>query len=204
MKQYFEGDKGRAVCDEHGLVATTFAYRDVPFDDGSGVVKNILVGLCDSCGKVVSIPPQSTPAIKAARPKAEIPLEAVLPVTYLEALDLAIVRIATVATPSFRKPLLSYYAHRFASGAANVQTLPGVLRETKQLLESARTAAEPRRLSMKLNELTAGDIEGLARATSLSKTDVIKSLVGQIRKDVVEPERPRRLKTLQQLAAVAG
>jgi hypothetical protein len=62
-----EGDKSKAICSHcKKMVSTTFAYRDVPFSDGSGVVKNILVGVCDHCDLVVSIPAQSTPAISMA------------------------------------------------------------------------------------------------------------------------------------------
>jgi hypothetical protein len=35
MKLHYPGEKGRAVCETDGLASTTFAYRDVPFSDGS-------------------------------------------------------------------------------------------------------------------------------------------------------------------------
>jgi len=76
MKLYHSGEKGKAICDVNGQVSTTFKYRDVPFSDGVGLAKHILVGVCDQCGKTLSIPPQSTPAIKAARNIAEVPIEA--------------------------------------------------------------------------------------------------------------------------------
>lgn len=63
---YKLGGKSRAICDDCGLVETTFQYRDVPFRSGVGNVKNILVSVCDQCGAVVAIPAQSAPAIKAA------------------------------------------------------------------------------------------------------------------------------------------
>ena len=61
-----ENDKGRAVCSCKGLVATTFLYRDVPFSDQSGIVKNILVCVCDECSSVVSVLSQTTSQIKEA------------------------------------------------------------------------------------------------------------------------------------------
>jgi len=61
VKLYLEGEKGKALCETDGRVFTTFRYRDVPFSDGSGVARRVLAGVCDSCGKVVSILPQSTP-----------------------------------------------------------------------------------------------------------------------------------------------
>ena len=66
MKLNMPGEKGKAICESDGRVSTTFRYRDVLFSDGSGVARKILVGVCDRCGKVVAIPPQSTPSIKAA------------------------------------------------------------------------------------------------------------------------------------------
>jgi hypothetical protein len=75
MKIYRESDKGRAMCENDGLVTTAFAYRDVPFRDGSGAVNDILVAVCDKCGEVVAIPPQSAPAIKAVREKSAISVD---------------------------------------------------------------------------------------------------------------------------------
>ncbi len=58
------GDKGKAACDTcKAFVTTTYALRNVPFSDNSGVVANLLVGVCDGCGSVVTLPHQSTPAV---------------------------------------------------------------------------------------------------------------------------------------------
>lgn len=67
MKFYEAGSPSKAICEScKGLVPTTFRYRDVAFDDGRDSVKDILVAVCDHCDTVVSIPAQSTPAIKRA------------------------------------------------------------------------------------------------------------------------------------------
>ena len=71
---YTAGDKGRAICEACAkVVATTFAYRDVAFDDGSGVVRDILAAVCDACDAVVAVPAQSTPAIQRARKAGQDP-----------------------------------------------------------------------------------------------------------------------------------
>jgi hypothetical protein len=63
MKIFQEGDKSKAFChDCAAIVETTFMRRNVPFNDGTGVVKNILSGVCDVCKRVVSVPAQSTAA----------------------------------------------------------------------------------------------------------------------------------------------
>ena len=62
------GDQIPALCEECGAAVTgTFRFRDVPFSDGIGFVKDILTVVCDQCDSVIAIPAQSTPAIKAAR-----------------------------------------------------------------------------------------------------------------------------------------
>lgn len=65
---YNPGDKSRAICEGCAkAVATTFVYRDIAFDDGSGVVRDILVAVCDACEAIAAVPAQSTPAIRQAR-----------------------------------------------------------------------------------------------------------------------------------------
>lgn len=60
-----EGDGGKAICFHcKDIMPITYLYRDVPFSDGSGMVRNILVGVCNCCDSVISTPSQSTPAIK--------------------------------------------------------------------------------------------------------------------------------------------
>ena len=49
--QFQEGSKSKAICPEcQEIVNTTFAYND----------DKLLVGVCDQCGDIVSIPHQST------------------------------------------------------------------------------------------------------------------------------------------------
>jgi hypothetical protein len=67
MKRLLAGDREPAICDRDGLTSVTYGYRDVPFSDGTRIARQILAGTCDVCGRVIAIPPQSTPAIRAAR-----------------------------------------------------------------------------------------------------------------------------------------
>jgi hypothetical protein len=88
MKIFQEGDSSKAYCHHCStVVGTTFVRRNVPFSDGSGDAKNILVGACKTCGQTVSIPAQSTPAISKARKEAPSSIEANLPAIYLDVLD---------------------------------------------------------------------------------------------------------------------
>lgn len=72
MARYEPGDKSRAVCEDcESVVDTTFAVRDVSFNDGVGLAKNILVAVCDSCNNTVAIPSQNVITIAEARKMAE-------------------------------------------------------------------------------------------------------------------------------------
>ncbi len=67
MAHYNTGDKSKAICEDcNRMVSTTFIVRDVPFFDGSGIVNDILVSVCDDCDNVVAIPAQSIDAVVAA------------------------------------------------------------------------------------------------------------------------------------------
>lgn len=76
MRVLKEGEKGRAICELCGLTTTTYMLRDVDFSDKKrGTVKNIIVGVCDKCNKVASIPSQSIPKIKSTKEFLKLPLE---------------------------------------------------------------------------------------------------------------------------------
>jgi hypothetical protein len=72
MAHYEPGDKSRAVCEDcESVVNTTFAIRNVPFNDGVGIAENILVAVCDMCNTTVAIPSQSVITIAEVRKRAE-------------------------------------------------------------------------------------------------------------------------------------
>jgi len=60
------GQKSKAICNHcERIVSGTYVIRDMNFSDMPGVVKDILVLVCDECASIIATPPQSTPAIKA-------------------------------------------------------------------------------------------------------------------------------------------
>jgi len=199
MKVYKQGEKGKAICETcKQVVATTLAYRDVPFSDSPGEVKDILVAVCDTCDSVVAIPPQSTPAIKKARETATKPIEVNLPAPYLEILDLAAYRIDPKATGEFRKRLLAYYIHMY-SGLISSAKIPTFISSTTFVGKFPS-----KRLSFKVTPRLYDEINSIIDATHLSKTDMIKGIVQEIEKDIVRPEKPKHLAELQRLAVVSA
>lgn len=203
MKLHYEGEKSRAVCSKDGLSTMTFARADVPFSDGEGLARDILVGVCDRCGEVVAIPPQSTPAIKAAREKATTSIEANLPAIYLDALDLACYRIDPHATQDFRKRLLMYYVVYMSENKKRATAVGNNLTKLDDIFRAGEASKSRRRLSMKVTPTLSSRVERLMVASKLNRTDLFKSLVVQINKDIVKPAKPANLDKLQIVAAIA-
>ncbi|HJM49287.1 MAG TPA: hypothetical protein QGF63_05490 [Alphaproteobacteria bacterium] len=204
MKFFEPDEKGKALCEFcQKLVGTTFSYRDVPFSDGPGTVKDILVAVCDQCDSVVSVPAQSTPAIKAARETAIRPIEVNLPAPFVEVLDAAAYIIDPQATSGFRKRLLAYYIHRCAADASVGLRIQSLLQKQPPPFE-AKSGVPRKRLSFKVTPRLKEEIDTILEVTKLKKTDVIKGLVMQINEDIVRPKKPRDLAELQRLAAVVA
>lgn len=211
MKLYSPGDKSRAIC-EHcgGLVATTFGYHDVPFSDGKGLAKGILAATCDTCGAVVAVPAQSTPAIAKAREQAETPLEVVLPAPEMEILDAVAFRIDPQATPRFRKAVFTYYIGLLDEEPGLVDRLKtgldGWLKRTLDIRKQARKSkisVPSRRVSMKIAARTEVKLERVMLKAGLNKTDVLRGIVMLTKDDVLDVEslaKSKAGKDLQMLA----
>ena len=204
MKIFLDGDKGKAICDRcGGIVDTTFQRRDVPFSDGSGLVRNLLVGVCDSCDAVVSIPAQSTPAIRRARKPAPDNLEANLPAVYVDLLDYAVYTIDEQASTDFRRLLLTYFVHRDASDPRSVRRLRKAHDEALARYPEPRGVPR-RRLSLKVPPRVSLALRQLEEDTELNTTELIKSVVCEIQDAVLERPQPAVIQALRTLSAVAG
>ncbi|MCW8916698.1 MAG: hypothetical protein OQK24_12720 [Magnetovibrio sp.] len=205
MKLYSPGDTGKAVCEDCGdIVSMTFQYRDVPFSDGSGLAHNILVGVCDSCDSVIAIPPQSTPAIKAARKVAAKSIEAKVPSLYIEALDLASYRISPSLPREFKNKLVMYFVHQCATDEKMAKAVSRKLEAKKQTFEKSIAPHVLKRFSMKVSPDMAADFDKAMDMTNLNKTSLIKSVVLQINDDIIRPNRPKKMEELKHFAAASA
>lgn len=202
MKLYSAGDKSKAICEScQELVETTFLYRDVPFDDGSGEVKDILASVCDRCGEVVTIPAQSLPAIRRAREKVEASLEAQVPASDIEVLDAAATRISERASVRHRKFLLAFYVRKMARDPQAGERLKLLFSEAKALRPKAKVKVPRKRLSFKVSHDFEEEFAQLAKISGLKKTQVLRGVVHEIRSDLVSPEHPASLPQLREMVA---
>jgi len=205
-KLYAPGDSGQAICPHcEKRVTTTYAYRDVPFDDGSGVVKGILAAVCDTCDRVAAIPAQSTPAIRRARDTADIPLEVNLLAPEIEVLDAAAFSIDPQSTTRFRKAIFTYYLTRFERDAGELEAAKELLKSLisarkKQHKAAHRIKIPSRRLSFKLAPRTERKVESVLTKSGWNKTNLVRGVVAMVEKDILEDRSPRRIEELQEIA----
>ncbi|WP_047302298.1 hypothetical protein [Pseudomonas fluorescens] len=202
MKLFLQGDRGKALCEHcQQVVGITYLRRDVPFSDGHGLARDILVGVCDQCATTVAIPPQSTPAIKEARQQPLTSIEARLPAVYLDVLDAAMHSVIEDAGVQMRKLFLSYYF--------NARVAPCLERAhsafTAYLAEQVEARQLPavhsmKRLSLKVNHYVAEDLARLLQATRMTQTELLKSLIAQMRLDVLEGGNPAAIADLREMA----
>ncbi|MCF6199305.1 MAG: hypothetical protein L3J67_07905 [Hyphomicrobiaceae bacterium] len=206
MKFYHAGDKSKAACEQcKSLVTTTFAYRDVPFRHAKGQAKDLLVAVCDECGDVVSIPAQSTPAVREARNHALHSVEVKLPVPYVDMLNGGAYRIAPEAGPGFKKSLLAYYFRKYAQAPDLLEEAQiGQIASEIPLQRKAMKDLPIARLSFRYSGPVISDIDVLTDRLSINRTTLVACMARKVEQEIIEPEQPAELTTLRNIAAVVN
>lgn len=194
MKIFKVGDSQRAICEYCRSIQTaTFKLRDVPLSDGSGVVKKVLVGVCDECDQVCLLPHQSTPAVQKHLEAQRKAVESRLPAHMLDILSLAAFELG--GSSDFVPSLMKYYIHKLASDPASASRLPALLES-----DLAKGTAE-KRLSLKGRQI-ADDISRLKAAANIANTtDLVKSVILLINEDVLMERQPRSIQGLKDVFA---
>jgi len=209
-KLYNCGDKSRAICPHcRKIVTTTFNYRDVPFDDGSGTVRSILTAVCDVCGTVAAIPAQSTPAIRRARETADIPLEVILSAPEIEILDAAAFQIDPQATSRFRKAIFTYYLRRFERDTGQLDIVKRdldkwVAARKNYCTASTKVKIPSRRLSFKIAPRTEQWVDTVLSKTGWNKTSLVRSVIMSVERDILKKKARKPVLELQEIAAVVN
>lgn len=195
MRFVKEGEKSKAICDSCGLTEITYLLRNVDFNDKSGVVKDILVGVCGKCEEIISIPAQSTAQIKSEYNKIRKPVEVRVPAHYIDILNLACQKIDSNLDESFFKTLVVFYIHYLSKGKINSSDFQDLLNSDIAKAKSSK------RLSFKITETTEKEFNSFFSISGLkSKSDIIKGIILKINEDIVQPKQPKYINKLKVLA----
>ena len=193
MKILSEGDKGLALAPGRGKVRVVYRYQDLMLDSGT-VVKDVLVGVSEDTGEVLSIPAQSTPRIKLAR---NSPKEETFSVRIPHELDDLIWLVAAELGANPAKSgaaLIRFYLHEAIASASFARRLKRLASD--DLAMRASRAKLTLRSDLGLLE----ELSKVEKNLNVSRSDLVRGAVIAAKEDVLE-KRPRR--RLEQLRAIA-
>jgi len=197
MKILKVGDTKKAACNACELFQDiTFQLRDTPFSDGTGIVKNVLVGVCNVCDSVVVLPHQSTPAVKKQLEKQKKSLESRVPAHMIDILNLVSDKLG--GGTEFVPNILKYYIHALSNNEISSKNISRYLNS-----DLAKGVAQ-KRISLKGRHLE----EELTLLKELIKvestTDLLKIVVLKINDDVLVNEKQKPMKQLKNIMAATA
>ncbi len=198
MKIYKEGEKSRALCSHcKEVVPTTFKVRDVPFSSGKGQAKDILVAICDSCDKLVSVPQQSAPRIREQRKKLVRSIEARVP---KHLYDMLLVSYDEMGIDSSDKvaPIVRYYINEYKMNFRKS--------DFAKIINSEHIKGKAsERVSIKLSESLFVEFNKLKEKMGISTTDLIKTFMLRFYDDIIEKKQTaRQMDKLKSIFIVAS
>jgi len=183
-----------AVCKScKTFVDVTYRLRDVPLSDGSDIVKDVLVGVCDICDDVCVLPHQSVPKVSKTMEQQRKPIDSRVPAHMLDILNLASAEVG--GGSDFVPNLLKYYLHALAVNEISPACLASFL--TSDLA----SGKSQKRISLKGRRVSE-DIAKVKELTNLSSTsDIVKSVILKINDDILQKKNKGPISTLRGIAA---
>jgi hypothetical protein len=193
MKIIEEGTRGVALAPERGKVPVVFEYRDLTLDSGL-VVRDVLVGVAEDTGEILSIPAQSTPRIRLAR-------QAVKHETFSVRIPLELndvlwgVSYELGANPTkFNSALIRFYLRE----AADHHTMARRLKELSATALAGRAAKA--RLTLRSDAELLDRVRRVEEREGLSRSDLVRGAVLAAKEDVFDRPRKRRIAQLRAIA----
>lgn len=197
MKILKVGDTKKAACNScKSFENVTFKLKDTPFSDGSGIVKNVLVGVCDRCNSVVVLPHQSAPAVKRQLEVQRKTLESRVPAHMVDILNLVSDELGGGA--EFIPSMMKFYIHSLSNRDISPQDI------SKYLHSDLAKGKAQKRISLKGRHV----IEELSHLKEITKinttTDLIKSIVLKINDDILVNKKEKTIKQLKNIMVATG
>ena len=194
MKILKVGDTKKVACDCcESFQTATFKLRDVPFSDNSGIVKNVLVGVCDHCDSVTVLPHQSTPAVRKQLEVQRQPIESRVPAHIIDILNLSSDSLG--AGVDFNQSIMKYYIHSLSTKAISALDIPSFLDS-----DLAKGASQ-KRISIK-GRYIKDEFSLIKEMTKIDTTTaLLKCIVLKIHDDLLVNKDKKAIKDLQGIMA---
>jgi len=197
MKLYMEGEKSKAICPFcKQTQTTTFKQRDVPLSSKKSMVRDVLVMVCDKCDHIVAVPQQSVPRVKESIHVARHSLETRIPRHLLDVVALACHELGF--GPDCSMVVFRYYVQR-------VSTRPALRLSLVRFARSSEAHGRANaRFSAKLNDEMFAKLSEIERKSKLNRADVVKGVIIQMKKDILDDKRADVRKELQGILRLAA
>lgn len=197
---FIEGQKSEAVCRHcKKLVSTTIRTRAYALEESEIKVPGVLVGVCDTCNEIVTIPHQSTYRLRDARVRRkEQSLEARIP-THLEDVIHMVADRFGAPVQEFRPGLLRFYLREIANDAA--------FAERVRTLAASELAQAPARARISLRvpaPLLARAREKAREAGISTASEMLRGILLAAKEDVLDDGDPERILRLGGAAQAEG
>lgn len=197
MKIFMVGDTQRIACNHcKSFEQITFQLRNVPFSDGSGVVKNVLAGVCDKCNTIAAMPQQSTPAIKKQLDSQRKSVEVRVPAHMIDILNLASYKLC--GNIDFVPNLVKFYIHALSTNEISTKDM------TVFLDSNLSKGKAQRRLSLK-GRMIVEDLAELKKITNITKnSELFRSLILKINDDLLIKKNSKSISYLNDIVAATA
>jgi predicted DNA-binding protein len=193
MKIIEEGTRGVALAPERGKVPVVFEYRDLTLDSGV-VVKDVLVGVAEDTGEVLTIPAQSTPRIKLARLAAKDETFSVRIPFELNDVLWGVSHELGANPTKFNSALIRFYLHE----ATDSRTMA---RRLKRLSTSDLAAKSSRtKLTLRSDSDLLERVKQVEEREGVSRSELVRGAVIAMKEDVFDRPRKGRLAQLRAIA----
>ncbi|MFZ3410727.1 hypothetical protein [Vibrio chagasii] len=191
------GDTQKAACHNcQAFETVTFKLENVPFSDGSGIVRNVLAGVCNKCNTVAVIPHQSTPVVQKQLVKQRGSVEGRVPAHFIDILNLASVEIS--GSTDFAPSIVKFYIHALLYGDIPLDDVSDY--KNSELFQGKAQ----KRLSLK-GRLIVEEVERLKKLTNIPQTtDLLKSVVLKINEDLLVKKDQNSIHSLEGIAAATA
>ena len=193
MHIYKEGDKSQAICGTCKTIQpTTMQVRDVPTDlDPSDIVRNVMVGVCDKCDEVVSMPHQSAPRLGAHLRGERRSLDTAVPQHLVDGVLMAL-------------SILGYGTQSLAPAVRLYLTRTPALDHFQKLLESEELqGTATARFSTKVSAKLAALMQGVEKEAGANRSAQVRVAMLRMKQEIVDNKDEQETRHLQEhLAAL--
>lgn len=193
MKIMEEGTRGVALSPEHGKVPVVFRYRDLILDSGI-VVKDVLVGVVEETGEVLSIPAQSTPRIKLARQAVKDETFSVRIPFELNDVLWGVSHELGANPKKFNSALIRFYLHE----ATDSRTMARRLKKLSSSELAAKSAKT--RLTLRSDSELLDRVKLVEEREGVTRSHLVRGAVIAGKEDVFDRPRKGRLAELRAIA----